>query len=41
MLRELLRSPALADGAGGFDAVARTEETPERPAFELVSVDDG
>jgi hypothetical protein len=40
MLRELLRSPGPAEVAAGFDAIARTEETPERPAFELVSVDD-
>jgi hypothetical protein len=40
MLRALLRSPTPAESATGFDAVARTEETPERPAFELVSLDD-
>jgi len=41
MLRELLRSPAPGSVPGaGFDAVARTEENPERPAFELVSVAD-
>lgn len=42
MLRELLRTPAPGvDMHGvGFDGMPHTEETPERPAFWMISVDE-